>query len=52
MAGEEAIRPHVSEIVKMLPSVNHPSELRVDSLGPAFALYDLCKNGKFEADLH
>ena len=51
MAGEEAIRPHVLEIVKMLPSVDHLSEHGVNSLGPAFALYDLCKNGKFEADL-
>ena len=51
MAGEEAIGPHALEIVGMLPPVDCPSELHVDSLGPAFALYDLCKNGKLEADL-
>lgn len=50
-AGEEAIRPHVIEIVKMLPSSDRPSVPRSELLGPTAALYGLCKKGKLGAVL-
>ena len=41
--------PHVIEIVRMLPSLDPPSELRSISSGPIYAVYDLCNNGMFGA---
>ena len=45
-AGEGAIMPHVMGIMRMLLSLSPLSKVRSKSLGPAFALIELAKNGK------
>lgn len=52
VAGEEAIEPHLIEIVKMLlPSSGRPSVPRSRFFGPAAALYNLSRNGKLRSIL-
>ena len=43
--------PHVMEIVRMLPTLDRPSELDSMPPGPVYAVYDLCNNGKSGAIL-
>lgn len=50
-AGERAIMPRVIEIMWMLLSLNPLSEVRSKSLGPAFALIELAKNGKSHLEM-
>lgn len=49
-AGERAIEPHLTDIMKMLlPPLGGPPLSRSQLLGPAAAVYGLCKNGTFRA---
>lgn len=49
-AGERAIELHLTDIMKMLlPPLGAPPLSRSQLLGPAAAVYGLCKNGTFRA---